>query len=111
MNNFPHSPGGSAADAYERAFVRTVLRLNGVVGMPSTDQFKDACRTFERYGIEVAKSRRLDLSIDCGWLKDRMPEQAAVERAFLFVRFDSVLDTTAMQGAALHDWLKTGLCH
>jgi hypothetical protein len=110
MNKQPDETSASPT-AYEREFVRTVLRLNGVVGAPTDAELGCATRTFEQYGIRVMDARRRDLVIDYGWLRGRMPEQAAVERAFLFVRFDSVLKTTGVQSRALYDWLKTGTSH
>ncbi|MEO6367658.1 MAG: hypothetical protein ABIP38_06655 [Steroidobacteraceae bacterium] len=106
-----NEPQNTSANAYEREFVRTVLRLNGVVGVPTNEQLDCATQTLEEYGIRVADARRRDLVLDFGWLKGRMPEQAAVERAFLFVRFDSVLKTTGAQSRALLDWLKMGQSH
>jgi len=98
-------------DPYEREFLRTVLRLNGVTGVPTQPERSDAMRTFAQYGARVVEARKRDLLMDSDWLKGRMPEQAALERAFLFVRFDSVLKTTPLQSRALYDWLKTGASH
>ncbi|MEO8314618.1 MAG: hypothetical protein ABI645_07460 [Pseudomonadota bacterium] len=95
-------------DAYEQEFVRTVLRLNGVRGAPTDAQMGRARDTFEEYGVRVTEARRRDLMVDSDWLKGRMPIQAATERAFLFVRFDSVLKTTAVQSKALYDWMSSG---
>jgi hypothetical protein len=102
----PESP-----DAYERAFVNTVLRLQGVTDAPTEPQYADALRTFQQYRISVARMRQRDLAVDDGWLKGRLPEPAAVEHAFLFVRFDSVLLPNAGQLKALNEWLAAARLH
>jgi hypothetical protein len=109
MNNQSNARRSESPDTYDRAFVRTVLRLNGVSGTPTEDQLSRALQTFERYETTVSQARRQDLDDQSRWLRGRMPEQAAVERAFLFVKFDSVMNATAAQSIALHHWLKGGL--
>ncbi len=111
MEHQSNKDGISAQDPYEREFVRTVLRLNGVSGVATGPELTDARRTFVQYRARVVEARKRDLLIDSDWLRGRMPEQAALERAFLFVRFDSVLKTTALQSRALYDWLKIGTSH
>jgi hypothetical protein len=92
------------AAKYERAFVRTVLLLNSSDGTFSVEQTGRARQTYARYRVAVA-ARTRNLALDGGWLQDRMPEQAAVERASLFTRFGSLVEATAGQGPALCTWL------
>jgi hypothetical protein len=94
-------------DAYERAFVQTVLRLHGVMAVPTPDEYAAALATFRQYRNSVVQMRHLDLAIDDGWLKGCLPGPAAVEHAFQFVRFDSVLLPNAGQRRALNEWLAT----
>jgi hypothetical protein len=97
----------AAAEAYDRAFVRTILRLHGVSGVPTAQQQMRANRTFAHYGLKVRNARRCNLASGAEWPAPRMPVQTAVERAFLFVKFDSVMNMTEVQGIALHDWLNS----
>ena len=99
-------PVPSARNTYNQAFVRTVLRLEGVTGTPTIAQMSGAMHTLRQYGMRVAEARTLDLDEDSGWLKGRMPEQAAVQHAFVFVKFDSVMNSTQEQSTALQRWLK-----
>jgi hypothetical protein len=109
--NFKTPDGQLIPDAYERAFVRTVLHLQGVFGTPSECELDAAKLTFKDYGRRTVEARMRDTVIDPIWLRGRMPEQAAVERAFLFVRFESVSNTTDIQRRALYNWLTSGAVH
>lgn len=96
------------SEEYDRAFVRTVLRLDGVCGTPTDAQLAGAKHTFRQYGRKVSEARAFDLDSDSGWLQEHMPEQAAVAHAFIFVKYDSVLNSTQAQSAALHRWMQCG---
>jgi hypothetical protein len=108
MKGNPRQPPHSSPSAYKQAFVRTVLSLEGVMGTPTDAQMAGALHTLRQYGTRVAEARALDLDDEAGWLKGRMPAQAAVQHAFVFVKFDSVLNSTLAQNTALHHWIAHG---
>jgi hypothetical protein len=92
---------------YERAFLRTVLSLRGASRAPTEHELADARNTFELYGAGMEKLKPMGGRPD-SWLKGRLAEPAAVEHAFMFVKFHSLLPPNAGQLRAFHDWLSTG---
>lgn len=99
-----HSHAGP--DSYDRAFLQTVLILQGVTGVPTPAQYAQASEKLTEFRIRAAQVREMDLAEDSDWLSDSMPEHIAVERAFLFVRFDSLMQKTELQAQSLHRWLR-----
>ena len=98
------APRAPSSTAHDLAFMNTVLKLHGVAGAPSQDQLDTALASLVQYRIKVRSAPRQILGAD-SWLKNRLPEQAAAERAFLFVRFGSVIKTTDVQRKAFYSWL------
>jgi hypothetical protein len=96
---------------YARAFIDTVLRLDGVHGMPTGRQIERAVSTFHLYGSVVSAVRPCDFSKTGAWLRGRLPEPAAIEHAFMFVQFNTVLPPNAGQIKALNDWLVHEAAH
>ncbi|MEO6186584.1 MAG: hypothetical protein ABIP38_02085 [Steroidobacteraceae bacterium] len=95
-------------DAYEQAFVKTVQRLRGVVGVATIPQLLESLRTYEQYSNEFVKALKRGASVEAAWRCGTVPEQAAIEHAFVFVRFHSVLPPDSEQVKALNEWLGTG---
>jgi hypothetical protein len=92
---------------YERAFVRTVLCLRGVDDVATDREIQEARSALRQYEQSTAKARAAQTMTPGGWLRARLPEPAAVEHAFMFVRFHSVLPPNAGQLKALNDWLSS----
>lgn len=92
---------------YERAFVRTVLALRGASAIPTARELAEARDTLQLFGAGIAKLKPVSDRPD-SWLKGRLAEPAAVEHAFMFVKFHSLLPPNAGQLRAFHDWLSTG---
>jgi hypothetical protein len=92
---------------YERAFVRTVLDLRGVLHNPTERERDEARSTLRQYELGVARIDAANSTGPYGRLRGRLAEPAAVEQAFMFVRFHSVLPPNATQLKALNDWLAT----
>jgi hypothetical protein len=94
-------------EVYERAFVRTVLRLHGIGGSPSPMQLAKAKKVLRLHGMKAAVTtmRHLALNVDAG--RGRLSQPAGVEHAFMFVRYDSVLPPDAMQVREFNEWLMT----
>ncbi len=95
-------------DLYEQAFVKTVQRLRGSEGIASVAELVESLRTYERYSDEFVKALKRGASVQEAWRSGTVPEQAAVEHAFVFVRFHSVLPPNPEQMRALNGWLATG---
>lgn len=95
------------ASLYEKAFVRTVLKLRGVSAKPTERELAEARDTLQLFGTGIARLKPVSDRPD-GWLKGRLAEPAAVEHAFMFVKFHSLLPPNAGQLRAFHDWLSTG---
>ncbi len=94
-----------AKHPYDRAFLRTALRMQGVVGAPSFLQSRCAQYTLTDYRLRVASARKAGCPASNDLLIGRMPEQAGVEHAFLYIRFDSIVLPTKVQSQEFHDWL------
>jgi hypothetical protein len=92
---------------YERTFLRTVLCLRGVEDAATEQEIEEARGALRQYELSMAKARTTQALKPNGWLRGRMAEPAAVEHAFMFVRFHSVLPPNAGQLKALNDWLSS----
>jgi hypothetical protein len=90
---------------YERTFLRTVLCLRGVEDAATDHEIEEARGALRQYELSVAKARSAQAARSNGWLRGRLPETTAVEHAFMFVKFHSVLPPNAGQLKALNDWL------
>ena len=90
---------------YERTFLRTVLCLRGVEDAASDREIEEARSALRQYELSMAKTRSAESGKPTDWLRGRLPETTAVEHAFMFVRFHSVLPPNAGQLKALNDWL------
>lgn len=90
---------------YERAFLRTVLCLRGVDDAATERELEEARHALRHYELSIARARTAQAARPGGWLRGRLAEPAAVEHAFMFVRFRSVLPPDAGQLKALNDWL------
>jgi hypothetical protein len=88
---------------YERTFLRTVLCLRGVEDVATDREIEEARGALRQYELSMEKARPGQKS--SGWLRGRLPETTAVEHAFMFVKFHSVLPPNAGQLKALNDWL------
>jgi hypothetical protein len=101
------NPQSSSAQPqeYERAFLRTVLCLRGVDDVATDREIEEARGALRHYELSMARTRAMQAAKPGGWLRARLPEPAAVEHAFMFVRFHSVLPPNAGQLKALNDWL------
>jgi hypothetical protein len=101
-----HSPSWpGSVEVYERAFVRTVLRLHGIAGMPTSLQLAKARKMLRLHGMKVAVSTIRQRPLDLDAMQGRLSQSAAVEQAFLFVRYDSVLPPDATQVREFNEWL------
>ena len=100
------SSSGPPAE-YERAFLRTVLCLRGVDDAATDRELEEARAALRRYELSIARARTAQASAPGGWLRGRLAEPVAVEQAFMFVRFHSVLPPNAGQLKALNDWLSS----
>jgi hypothetical protein len=92
---------------YERAFLRTVLCLRGVDDVATDRELEEARGALQRYELSVAWAKEANAAKPDSWLRGRLAEPAAVEHAFMFVRFHSVLPPNAGQLKALNDWLSS----
>lgn len=102
------SPAASAQPPeYERAFLRTVLCLRGVDDIATEREIEEARGALRHYELTMARSRAAHARRPAGWLRGQLPDSAAVEHAFMFVRFHSVLPPNAGQLKALNDWLSS----
>ena len=90
---------------YERTFLRTVLCLRGVEDAATDREIEEARGALRQYELSIAKARTAHAASSSSWLKGRLPETTAVEHAFMFVKFHSVLPPNAGQLKALNDWL------
>ncbi|MEO6080165.1 MAG: hypothetical protein ABIQ86_10350 [Steroidobacteraceae bacterium] len=90
---------------YERAFLRTVLRLRGVQTPPTERELNEARDALRLYQVGTAKALPANASSSYGRLKGRLAEPVAVEHAFMYVTFHSFLPPNAGQLKALNDWL------
>jgi hypothetical protein len=68
-------------------------------------EIEEARGALRQYELSMAKAKVKHAAKPDGWLRGRLPEPAAVEHAFMFVRFHSVLPPNAGQLKALNDWL------
>ncbi|MEO8314546.1 MAG: hypothetical protein ABI645_07090 [Pseudomonadota bacterium] len=103
-----HANAQSQSDqpfVYERTFLRTVLCLRGVEDVASDLEIEEARNALRQYELSMERARTAQTARPSGWLRGRMAEPAAVEHAFMFVRFRSVLPPNAGQLKALNDWL------
>jgi hypothetical protein len=92
---------------YERTFVRTVLCLRGVEDAATDRELEEARGALQHYERSVAWARKAAPAKPVSWLRGQLAESAAVEHAFMFVRFHSVLPPNAGQLKALNDWLSS----
>lgn len=95
----------ASCEVYERAFVRTVLRLHGIAGTPSPMQLAKARKVLRLHGMKVAVTTMRQLALDVDAVRGRLSQPAGVEHAFLFVRYDSVLPPDALQVREFNEWL------
>lgn len=104
--NFQFNPVSPAI--YERAFLRTVLSLRGVSQAPTDRELEEARSALRQYELGLAKAGAISATSQYGRLRGRLAEPAAVEQAFMFVRYHTVLPPNATQLKALNDWLAAG---
>ena len=90
---------------YERVFVRTVLCLRGVEDVATDRELEEARGALRHYERSLTWAKKA--AARPGWLRGQLAESAAVEHAFMFVRFHSVLPPNAGQLKALNDWLSS----
>jgi len=95
-------------DVYEQAFVKAVQRLRGVDGTASVAELIESLRTYERYSNEFVKALKRGGAAKEAWRSGTVPQQAAIEHAFVYVRFHTVLPPNPEQMRALNEWLATG---
>ena len=95
-------------DAYEQAFVKAVQRLRGVEGTASVAELIESLRTYECYSNDFLKAMNRGAAVEEIWRSSKVPEQAAIEHAFVYVRFHTVLPPNTEQLKALNEWLATG---
>lgn len=100
-------PSSSQPFEYEQAFLRTVLCLRGVDDAVTDRELEEARGALRHYELSIARARSAHMARPCDWLRGRLAEPAAVEHAFMFVRFHSVLPPNAGQLKALNDWLSS----
>lgn len=105
--NLHNFPGYSSQHIYERAFVRTVLHLRGISRGATEREVEEARTTLRHYELGAARAVSSPASPYGKW-RGRLAEPAAVEQAFMFVRFNSVLPPNATQLKAMNDWLAAG---
>jgi hypothetical protein len=85
-----------------------VLHLLGVEGTPTSQQWNIARKTLDLFvlksAVERLREHRKDIDAPIGGLSPMV----GVERAFMLVRFESVLPPDAEQKKELDDWLDSG---
>ena len=92
-------------DPYNHAFVATVLRLRGVGGIPSLEQFRAALLTLGRYYEDVAAAADRGDPVDMDWIEGKDAVNAGREHAFFYEQFGSVTLPSVEQTHALQRWL------
>jgi hypothetical protein len=92
------------SDVYDRAFVRTVLRLYGI-GAPTPAQLEKARKILRLHAARSAMAGLRQSSAGDAPAGKRLSQPAAVEHAFLFVRYQSISTPTATQIREFNDWL------
>ncbi len=100
-----HDYWPASSEVYEGAFLRTVLRLHGIVGTPTDLQLAKARKVLRLYAIKVAMASFRGAAIDLDSLTGWLCQPTGVEHAFMFVRFDSVLPPDAGQVREFNEWL------
>jgi hypothetical protein len=104
----PHAQTApSQPPEYERAFLRTVLCLRGVDDAATDRELEEARGALRNYELSVAWAKTSQAAKPASWLRGRLAEPAAIEHAFMYVRFHSVLPPNAGQLKALNDWLSS----
>lgn len=75
---------------------------------PTQRQIDEARNALELCEARMSTMKESRSGSPYGWLRGRLAEPAAVEHAFMFVTFQSVLPPNAMQLKALNEWLAAG---
>ena len=102
----------SLLDGFDRYFVEAVLRIQGVNGLPTTEQVRSACAQLDGYYAAVMRAPEPAHTDDEeDWLDSHTFTSAAAELAFLYTQF-GVIDmrqATTAETAAFKRWWLSGV--
>ena len=96
-------------DPFNRAFVTASLKIEGIRGTATLEQFQAALKTLSDYYAALSASAKgSDALADDNWLEGLDIEDAGQIAAFCFLRFGVVTPPDAGQRAAFDKWRGVG---